>query len=507
MPSTIQHVSLPARRQKRWLTKAFRFRLQNFLPGQGSLSLRRFSITEAALLLMFSFVASRGLGVIRQALFNILFGTGPAANAYYAAAYLPETLFDLVAGGALIHAFLPVFLSYEKARGHQEAWRLTSLVFNVMLLALTLVVLLGELLAPAFVNRWLVPGYSPAEQALTTDLTRVMLIQPLLLGLGAVITATLNSKRQFLLPALSVAVYNIGLIGGLGVALLFPGVGIYGPTYGMLVASVVQTLVMVPALVKQGVRYSFVWDFWHPGLREILRMLIPNVLAVAFASITPILDTAFLSYMPDTASLAATRNASMLFSLPIALLGQAVGQAAMPQLATLAVEQKYVRLRQTLGKVLFAVLILSILAASVLGLLGRPTIYLLFEHGAFDSHSSYITNLALIGYVVALPGQALVALLTTTFYAMKNALFPLCSSIVALLAHLGGLFFFWYALSGSWQILVVPLALAVDGVVTALLFGLLLFLRLRVQASRDPGMQRLARRRISASTYSSGSKG
>jgi putative peptidoglycan lipid II flippase len=505
-PDTLVASSSSVRLKKRWLSKAFRFRLQSFLPGQGSLSLRRFSITEAALLLMLAFITSRGLGVVRQVLFNILFGTGPAANAYYAAAYLPETLFDLVAGGALIHAFLPVFLSHEKAHGEREAWRLTSLVFNVMLLALTLVVLAGEFIAPAFVNHWLVPGYSPAEQSLTTVLTRVMLLQPLLLGLSTVITAALNSKRQFLLPALSVAVYNVGLIGGLGVSFLFRGVGIYGPTCGILVATVLQALVMLPALAKQGARYSFTWNFKNPGLRDILRLLVPNVLAVAFASITPILDTAFISYMPDSASLAATRNASMLFSLPIALLGQAVGQAAMPQLAALAAGQKYIRLRQTLSKVLLAVLALSVLAALILALLGRPTIHLLFQHGAFNAHSSSLTNLALLGYAIALPGQALVSLLLTTFYAMKNALLPLCSSIVALLAHLGGLFFFLHAFSGSSQILAIPLAMALDGVATSLLLGSLLFLNLHGKARRDKGMQRLARRRVYVDGLNNGAK-
>src|SRR5437762_13834124 len=130
-------------------------------------------------------------------------------------------------------------------------------------------------------NRFVLPGYSPAEQALTTSLTRIMLIQPLILGLGTIATAVLNSKRQFLLPALSIAIYNFGLIGGLLVTLAFPKVGIYGPTYGVLVAALLQVLIQVPGLLKQGVQYSFIWDLKHPGLHEVLRLLIPNALAVA----------------------------------------------------------------------------------------------------------------------------------------------------------------------------------------------------------------------------------
>ncbi|HYK85936.1 MAG TPA: lipid II flippase MurJ, partial [Ktedonobacteraceae bacterium] len=125
--------AVSTRQRNPLLTNAFRFRVRSFLPGGDDFSLRRFSITEAAFLFMLAYLASRGLGVIRQTIFNDLFGTGSAANAYYAAARLPETLFDLIAGGALTHAFIPVFLSYEKDHDRKEAWRLASLVFNVLL--------------------------------------------------------------------------------------------------------------------------------------------------------------------------------------------------------------------------------------------------------------------------------------------------------------------------------------------------------------------------------------
>jgi putative peptidoglycan lipid II flippase len=494
-PASSAKKSLVVRFQRRWLSKSFRFSLKSFLPGGKALSLRRFSITEAAFLFIMAYLASRGLGVVRQTLFNILFGTGPEANAYYAAARLPETLFDLVAGGALTHAFIPVFLSYETGRGQREAWRLTSLVFNMMLVALTLMTIGCEFLAPAFVNHWLVPGYSPAEQRLTTELTRVMLIQPLFLGLGTVITAALNSKSQFLLPAVSITVYNVGLIAGLAVAFLVPGVGIYGPTYGVLLAAALQVLVMVPALVKQGAHYSFTWDPRHPGLREVLILLVPNALAVAFGSISPIFDTSFASYMPDKASLAALNNAYLLFALPLALVSQAAGQAILPQMASLSASRRYIRLRQTLGKVAVISLVLSIAAACTLYLFGRPVIHILFQHGAFDAHSAAITNLALLGYALALPGQAMATLLILAFYAMKNALVPLCTTILALIVHLSAVIFFLHTFSGSSEVLAVPLGTATDGLVSAVLLSGLLFVNLHDKVADDVGMQRLVRRR------------
>ena len=209
----------------------------------------------------------------------------------------------------------------------------------------------------------------------------------------------------------------------------------------------------------------------------------------------PILDTAFVSFMPDSASLAALRNAYMLFALPLALVAQAVGQAALPQLTSLASAHKYLRLRQTLYKVLLTSLFFSILAALAMLLLGRPAIHLIFQHGAFNAHSASVTNLALLGYAVALPTQAAALILILAFYAMKNALVPLYASILALLAHLGAVLLFLRVLPGPHQILAIPLALAVDSLVTALLLAAWLFFGLRSKVRNDKGMLRLMQRR------------
>jgi len=313
----------------------FRFSLSSFRLGRG-FSLRRFSIAEASLLLMMAYIASRKLGLIRKIIFNAVFGTGPAANAYYAAFRLPDTLFALIAGGALIQAFVPVFVSYEKQHSQAETWRLASLVFNVMLVTLTALLLVAEFIAPTYVTRFLVPGYSPAQQALTISLTRIMLFQPLILGTGTVITAILSSKRQFLLPAISIAIYDVGLIGGLLVTLAIPGVGIYGPTFGVVVSAVLQVLVQIPGLLKQKIRYKFVWDLRDPGLHQVLRLLIPSAISVIILSIGFTIDTSFTSFLTDKASLAALHNAQLFYNLPVALLAQAVAQAALPRMSLLA---------------------------------------------------------------------------------------------------------------------------------------------------------------------------
>ncbi len=478
-----------------WQDRTFRFNLRSFRLS-GDPAIRRFSIVEASLLLICALLASRGLGIIRQSLFNALFGTGPEANAYYAAARLPETLFDLITGGALTHAFIPIFVAYEKSRSRKEVWQLVSLVFNVMLVVMTLFLLIGEWFAPTLVSHIIVPGYSPSEQALTTSLTRVILFHPLILGLGTIVTAILNSKRQFLLSALSIAVYNGGLIGGLLVSLAVPRVGIYGPTYGILAAAFLQTVVMFPALRKQGMHYYFYWKLSDPGLRDVLGLLIPNSLAVLVGSVGPILDTAFISYLPDHSSLAATQNAQLLYALPVALIAQAVGQSLLPHLSNQAENKSYVRMRLTTFKVMGASILLSLPAALIIWLLGKPIIHLIFQHGAFKGHSSLLTYLALTGYVVGLPGIIAGQLFANGFIALKDTRTPLFTGILALAVRYGLILLFLHTFLGVRLILAVPLSTALSASVEALLLCVLLLMRLRKKVATDKGMARLRQRRL-----------
>jgi putative peptidoglycan lipid II flippase len=487
---------IPLYRKYRWL-RIFRFNLNNFRPGN-DVALRHFSIVEAMALLITAYLASRGLGLVRQTLFNALFGTGPEAAAYLAAARVPETLFDLVTSGALSNALIPIFVSHERNRGEREVWRLASLVLNLLLVILTIVVLIGEFIAPTFVSRLLVPGYSAAEQAKVIALTRIMLLQPLILGIGTVAGAVLSSKRQFLLPALAIAVYNLGIIGGLLVSLTVPGVGIYGPTFGVLAAAALQALVQGFGLFKEGFRYSFVWDVRAPGLWEALRMLGPNALSVTIASFAVVLDTAFISYYPDRNSLAAQHNAHLLFTLPVTLVGIVIAQAALPQMSLHAAKGRYLRLRQTILAVVGGSVLVSIPCALFLYLFGRPIIRILFQHGAFTHHATMLTSLALIGYAVGLPGQVAGQLLTRSLYSLKDTFTPLCTNILMLAARIGLTIVFIRILTGKYLILAIPLALSIAATAEALLLALLLFNRLRKKIRLDKGLLRLQARRAGA---------
>jgi putative peptidoglycan lipid II flippase len=432
---------------------------------------RELSIAEATIVLMASFFFSALLGAVRQVLFNAQFGAGLEANAYYAAFRLPDTLFSLIAGGALSSAMIPVLLSASQEEGGNAAWRLTSLVLTTLMAAFAVVVALGEVFTPFFVTRLLAPGFDAPTSQLTIALTRVMLIQPLILALGSVATAVLNSQNRFVLTALSIASHNVALITGILAARLVPGLGIYGPTLGVVGGAVLQAIILLPGLRGQGFRYVPGLDVADARLREVVRLLIPNGLSVGVGYAGFILDTAFASRAPELAGLPAINNAWLLVGLPIALLGQAVGQSAFPRIAAHAASLDWRQMRRTVLVALAAAVALAVPALLALLFLGRPVIRMLFEHGKFDAAAGSLTFDVLRVYAVALPAYVGTEVITRGLIALRDTRTPLLTNA----AQLGGRAVIMSAMVGSLGVVAIPLSLAVSASVeTALLLTVLM---------------------------------
>jgi putative peptidoglycan lipid II flippase len=435
---------------------------------------REFGVAGATILLMASFFFSAGLGAVRQVLFNASFGTGPEASAYYAAFRLPDTLFSLIAGGALSSALIPVLLSTVRENGERAGWRLTSLVLNSLLALVLVMTVLGEIAAPVLVRHVLVPGYDAETQALAVRLTRIMLVQPAILVVGSVATAVLNSRSQFLLTALSVASHNLALITGIAATAFIPGLGIYGPTFGVIGGALLQVLILLPGLLGSGSRYLPVWDLANQRLREVGRLLLPNGLAVGVAYIGFIVDTAFASKADDPATLAAVQNAFLLVGLPIALLGQAVGQAAFPRLAAHAAAGEYPQLRTALVRALGVMAVLSLGAILGLVVLGRPVIRMLFEHGEFSAQAGDLTARLLTIYALGLPSYVATEVLVRALIAMRDPRTQLITNTLQLLlrAALVAL------LLGSWDARAIPIAFVVAAVLETVALLFITFARL-----------------------------
>jgi putative peptidoglycan lipid II flippase len=440
---------------------------------------RELSIAEASFVLMASFFFSAALGAVRQVLFNAQFGVSMEANAYYAAFRLPDTLFSLIAGGALSSAMIPVLLSTRREDGESAGWRLVNLVTTTLLAVFALVVFLGVLFAPSFVVSLLAPGFDAETSSLTITLTRIMLIQPVILAVGSVATAVLNSRNQFVPTALSIISHNVALIGGILVARFFPGLGIYGPTLGVLGGAILQVIILLLGLREWTGRYRPLWQPRDNRLREIVRLLVPNGASVSVNYAGFIVDTAFATKAPEVAGLAAMYNAWLLVGLPIALLGQAVGQAAFPRLAAAADAGEWREMRRSLFRSLGAVVALAVPAMLGLLFLGRFVIRLLFEHGEFDAASGDLTFQVLTIFTYGLPAYIATEVISRGLIALRDTRTPLITNTVQLIGRIVLIMM----LLGRMGVLAIPTAFAVSATLETLLLGTMLLLKLRQRLS------------------------
>lgn len=430
-----------------------------------------FGVADGALLLMLAYGISAALGIVRQVLFNAQFGLSDLAGAYYAAFRLPETIGLLVAGGTLTNALIPVLLRVSARDGEHAAIRLLNLTLTALLALIVPICIAAAIAAPAFVRGLLAPGLSPAAQDLTVALTRIMLLEVLLVVSEAVLVALLTSRGQFFLPALAIVFRNTTLIGGILLAAAVPGVGIYGPTLGAVLDALLQLLILAPGLRRRGYRPQLAWEPGSRDLRAVFRLLGPSAASSLVNYGGKIADTAFATIAGRAAALGAVLNAELLIGLPVRLLGIAVGQAALPRLANLALSAEPARARRTLSAALALACAGAALAAAALIALGRPLIRLLYERGQFDAAAGDLTYAMLTAYSLGLPAYVATELLSRALVARADTRTPLAINTIQLVVRIALI----VALLGPLGALAIPTAFAVSSALEAGLLGIVVF--------------------------------
>ncbi|HWQ13179.1 MAG TPA: murein biosynthesis integral membrane protein MurJ [Roseiflexaceae bacterium] len=452
--------------------------LRTFVVNRRMLSallLRECSIPEGSLIFTAAFLISAALGVVRQVLFNAQFGAGMEASAYYAAFRLPETLANLIAGGALSNALIPVLASAHRAGGAVAEERLASLALTTLSAAVALAALAAALLAPWFVGALLAPGFDAPTAALTVALTRLMLLQSVLAVASSVAIAVLNRRSQFVLSGLSIVAHNLTLIGGILAARAYPPLGIYGPALGIVGDAALQLAILWPGLRAAGLRLRPVWDLLDRRLREVLRLLVPNGLSATVNYAGTIVDTAFASLAREEGAIPALYNAALLVGLPVRLIGVALAQAAFPRLAAHAAAGEWRTMRHTLLRGLAATAGLSGAAFLGLWLLGRPLIRALFERGRFDADAGALTYALLVLFAAGLPAYVMTEVLTRGLIALHDTLTPLLTNCGQLAVRALAI----WLLLGPLGAAAIPLAVALSAALETAALAFVLSLRLR----------------------------
>jgi putative peptidoglycan lipid II flippase len=437
-------------------------------------------IARAAGLITVAYIISNLSGLLRQILVANAFGTSDAMEAFNAANRISETLFNLVAGGALGSAFIPTFASLLAKEKRQEAWKLASSITNLVLITLTLIAALAALFTPQVVRYLLAPGFAadPVKEALTISLTRLMLPSAVLFGISGLVMGILNSHQVFFIPALTPAMYQIGMI--FGVTVLSPRMGIKGLAWGVLIGAALHLILQLPALIKQKINYSFTFGLNTPDVKEVVRLMGPRLFGVAVVQLNFWINVRLASLQP-AGSVTAIQVAFALMLMPQAAIAQSIATAALPTFSAQFAKNQITEMRSSLSATLRGILLLSIPASLGLVLLRKPIITFLLQRGEFTAYSTKLVAWALLWYGIGLVGHAMVEILARAFYALHDTKTPVLIGIAAMSINII-LSYVFSALFKNWGLMPHGgLALA-NTVATSLeMIGLILIMRVRIK--------------------------
>jgi putative peptidoglycan lipid II flippase len=388
---------------------------------------------RAALIVMVFFVLSRFTGILREVILSDRFGTSAAYDAYLAAFRVPDLLFQLVAGGALGSAFLPVFSGYWIKDEKTDAWLLFSRVLNLVTLVLIALAGLAAVFSPTIVRYILAPGFSPEQQALTATLMRGMLLGTVIFGASGLVMGALNATQHFVAPAAAPVLYNLAII--LAAYFLAPIYGIYGLVAGVVAGSLAHLLVQIPMLVRKGARYTPSFSWQDPAVRTVMKLMGPRVLGLFFVQMHFLVNTILASGLA-AGSLSALNYAFLLMLLPQGIIAQAIATAAFPTFAAQYAAGQPDSLRRTFSQTLRTVIFLSLPAAALLYVLDRAVIGVLFEHGEFDARSTELVVFALQFYLLGLLAHSTLEIIVRAFYAVQNTITPVAVGVAAMIFNI-----------------------------------------------------------------------
>lgn len=380
-------------------------------------------------------LCSRILGLVREMVVASLFGASRNLDAFLTAFRAPNMLRDLFAEGALSTAFVTTFSKKISSEGDQSAWALAHKIATLTTVFMSAITLLGVWLAPYLVAA-LAPGFDAEKAALTVLLARVMYPFILLVSLAALVMGMLNAKNVFGVPALASSFFNLGSIFG-GVALawwLDPSFGtraLVGLALGTLIGGFLQLAVQVPALLKVG--YAFHPDFnWRDeGVRKVLQLMGPAVIAASAVQVNVLINSIFASYLQDGA-VSWLNIAFRLMQLPLGIFGVAVATVTLPLVSRSAAAGDMPEFRGALAHALRLVMLLTIPSAIGLIILAEPIIALIYEHGRFTAAATQQTAAALRFYALGLVGYSAVKVLAPAFYALDRRNLPMIVSIFSI---------------------------------------------------------------------------
>jgi putative peptidoglycan lipid II flippase len=382
------------------------------------------NVARAGGIMMISLFASRVLGIVRESVMVGTFGRTELTDAYVLAFQIPDLLFFLVAGGALSSAFIPVFSEYLHTNREREAWRIFSAVVTIMATIVAALILIAAWYAEPLA-RITAAGKPDSLIPLIATMSRILLPAQFAFLIGGILFGVLYARQRFAIPGLAPNLYNIGIIFGAVLLSQFVSPGVVGMACGALLGAVVGNLILpLSAMRTIDARFRPTYDFRHPGVRKVFKLMLPVVLGLSLPGVYSIIMRWFGSFYEAGINVALNQG-NQLMQAPLGIFGQALAIAAFPALAQFYAQGRMDRYREQLVTTLGTVVYLSVPVMAVMLVMADDIVTVLFQYGKFTGADTAVVTPVVQMFAIGVAAWCLHPVLMRAFFALQNSWTPI----------------------------------------------------------------------------------
>ncbi len=381
----------------------------------------------ASALISLTSLLSYAIGLLRDRIIAVNFGTTSSTDAYNASFLIPDILFNLFIAGALSAAFLPVFSAYL-GKDKKEAFKVANTMLTSATLVITILASVAYIFMPQIVPT-IFPESSPEMQKEIVNLTRILLPSAILFAISNTIGNILMSYKHFVAYAISPILYNLGII--LGVTFLNEPLGIKSAGIGVLIGAGLHAIIRIIDLSITEYKYKPQLKVKHPGFKKILKLMLPKSLSLIAWQVN-LYIFALIGIRLIEGGFAAFNYARNIQSFAVSLFGIAFATAIFPFLTTSASNGDKEKFTHYIQKTMQRILFFTVPAMVGLMLLSSEVISIILSGGVFDENSIKLTAPILLFFAISIPFESLVHILARGFYAYQNTVIPMSINLIAM---------------------------------------------------------------------------
>lgn len=385
-------------------------------PGQE----RKLSGTAA--MVMFATLLSRITGFLRNVLIKSIMSPKGYSDEFIMGFALPDLVFELLMGGAIAAAIIPILSTSLAKKEEKEGWKAMSTFMNCTVIAVIIVEIVFFIWTPTFLKltaKGFVPGSE--EHMLTLRLTRILLPSALFMILSGLINGVLNAYQKFAAVAFGPVVYNLCVVAGI---FLFGGKSAELTSWCVVISSMIYFCMQFASAYGYLKNYRPRMYIKNQTFQNLLKLAIPSLASSAIVYVNQIVGGSFSTEFAEN-SVTMMNNANRTWQLPLGVFAQAMGVAILPTLSTYFAENNMKDYKHVLYKGIRTVMLLCIPSTVVLILMNRQIMQILFKWSDMSAYESQMYGLALMAYAPALLFQSIVVILNRAFYSIHNTRIPL----------------------------------------------------------------------------------